>query len=173
MSSLIYERLKNALSQDVPAAVGTVVRGPNVGGKVLILPDEVLGSLGAPDLDARVVADARALLQAERSEIRSYELAAAVVEVFIETFPPPPVLLIFGAVHVAQPLARFGKMLGFRVIVSDARAKLATPERFPDVDRLIVAWPDEALAELTIGPNTYIAILTHDPKFDEPALLGA
>jgi xanthine dehydrogenase accessory factor len=95
------------------------------------------------------------------------------VDVFIETFPPPPVLLIFGAVHVAQALARFAKMLGFRVIVSDARSKLASPERFPDADRLIVAWPDEALQELTIGPNTYIAILTHDPKFDEPALLGA
>ena len=173
MSSLIYERLKIALSQDVPAAVATVVRGPNVGAKVLILPDEVLGTLGSPDLDALVVADARTLLEAERSEIKSYELEAAVVDVFIETFPPPPLLLIFGAVHVAQPLARIAKMLGFRVIVSDARAKLATPERFPDVDRLIVAWPDEALEELSIGPNTYIAILTHDPKFDEPALLGA
>ncbi len=173
MSSLIYERLKTALSQDVPAAVGTVVRGPNVGGKVLILPDEVLGTLGSPDLDARVAADARTLLEAERSETKTYELEIGVADVFIETFPPPPVLLIFGAVHVAQPLARFAKMLGFRVIVSDARAKLATPERFPDVDRLIVAWPDEALEELTIGPNTYIAILTHDPKFDEPALLGA
>lgn len=173
MSSLIYERLKTALSQDVPAAVATVVRGPNVGAKVLILPDEVLGTLGSPDLDALAVADARTLLEAERSEIKSYELEAAVVDVFIETFPPPPLLLIFGAVHVAQPLARIAKMLGFRVIVSDARAKLATPERFPDVDRLIVAWPDEALEELSIGPNTYIAILTHDPKFDEPALLGA
>src|SRR3712207_6495063 len=94
------------------------------------------------------------------------------VDVFIETFPPPPTLLIFGAVHVAQPLTRFAKALGFRVIVSDARAKLATPDRFPEADRVMVGWPDEALAELPIERNTYVAILTHDPKFDEPALLG-
>lgn len=173
MSIPIYERLKEALARDVPAAVATVVRGAGVGQKLLILPDEVHGTLGSPSLDAGVVADARALLEAERSEVKTYEIGEAVVDVFIETFPPPPVLLIFGAVHVAQALARFAKMLGFRVIVSDARAKLASPERFPEVDRLIVAWPDEALQELTIGPNTYIAILTHDPKFDEPALLGA
>ncbi len=173
MSIPIYERLKEALAQDVPAAVATVVRGPGIGQKLLILPDEVHGTLGSPDLDASVVADARALLDEERSETRTYERGEVAAEVFIETFPPPPVLLIFGAVHVAQALARFAKMLGFRVIVSDARSKLASPERFPEVDRIIVAWPDEALQELTIGPNTYIAILTHDPKFDEPALLGA
>lgn len=173
MSTPIYERLKEALAHDVPAAVATVVRGPGVGQKLLILPGEVHGTLGSAGLDASVVADARALLEAERSEVKTYELGEVVLDVFIETFPPPPVLLIFGAVHVAQALARFAKMLGFRVIVSDARAKLASPERFPEVDRLIVAWPDEALQELTIGPNTYIAILTHDPKFDEPALLGA
>src|SRR3712207_5173195 len=94
------------------------------------------------------------------------------VDVFLETFPPPPTLLIFGAVHVAQPLTRFAKALGFDVVVVDARATLATRERFPDADRIVQAWPDEALQTLTVEPNTYVAILTHDPKFDEPALLG-
>ena len=90
----------------------------------------------------------------------------------METFPPPPTLLIFGAVHVAQPLSRFAKALGFDVIVSDARAKLATTERFPDADRIIQGWPDETLEQVEILPNTYVAILSHDPKFDEPALVG-
>ena len=81
-------------------------------------------------------------------------------------------MLIFGAVHVAQALTKFAKQLGFRVIVSDARAKLATRERFPDADEIIQAWPDEVLSEVRIEPNTYVAILTHDPKFDEPALIG-
>ena len=64
-------------------------------------------------------------------------------------------------------------MLGYRVLISDARAKLATEERFPEADEVIVAWPDEAIARYSIGRNAYIAILSHDPKFDEPALLGA
>jgi xanthine dehydrogenase accessory factor len=81
-------------------------------------------------------------------------------------------LLIFGAVHVAQSLSRMAKALGFRVIVTDARAKLLTEERFPEADRIVLAWPDEAIEQIAIEPNTYVAILTHDPKFDEPALLG-
>ena len=118
--------------------------------------------------------EARALLTAEKSETRSYVLPGrdAAVEVFIESYPPPPTLLIFGAVHVAQPLSRFAKALGFDVIISDARAKLATRERFPDADRIIRGWPDETLEQVDILPNTYVAILSHDPKFDEPALVG-
>jgi xanthine dehydrogenase accessory factor len=170
----LHERLKAALAERVPTAVATVVRGDPLGAKLLVLPDGTAGTLGEAALDERAAADARVLLREERSETRAYPVAGwrDVVEVFLETFPPPPALLIFGAVHVAQPLTRFAKALGFDVTVVDARATLATPERFPDADRIVVAWPDEALAELTIGPNTYVAILTHDPKFDEPALLG-
>jgi xanthine dehydrogenase accessory factor len=81
--------------------------------------------------------------------------------------------MIFGAVHVAQPLATMAKMLGYRVVVVDVRAKLATRERFPDADEIILEWPDEALKDRVVEPNTAIAILSHDPKFDEPALLGS
>lgn len=168
----IYERLKDAIGSYTPAAVMTVVRGDPIGTKLLLLPGEIVGSLGDVALDQRVVDDARALIDDERSEIRSYERAGETFDLFIEVFPPPPTLLIFGAVHVAQALSLFAKQLGFRVIVTDARAKLATEERFPDADRIIQAWPDEALQQLEIEPNTYVAILTHDPKFDEPALLG-
>lgn len=173
-SIAIYDRLKAAAESYIPAATVTVVRGEPLGAKLLIVGDEIDGTLGDSDLDARATADARALLAAEKSETRPYDVAGRgePVELFIETFPPPPTLLIFGAVHVAQALCRLAKSLGFRVIVSDARAKLATAERFPDADRIIQAWPDDALTDLTIEPNTYVAILTHDPKFDEPALLG-
>ena len=170
----LHERLKEALERRVPVAVATVVRGEPLGAKLLVLPDDTRGSLGDSALDARVAVDARALLRAERSETRPYPVAGRVeaVEVFLEVFPPPPTLLIFGAVHVAQPLTRFAKALGFDVVVTDARAKLATRERFPEADRIVQAWPDEALEQVTVLPNTYVAILTHDPKFDEPALLG-
>ena len=170
----VQSRLEQAIAERVPVAVATVVRGGQVGAKLLILPEETLGGLGDANLDAAVQADAPDLLARERSETYPYRVAGheEPVEVFIETFPPPPTLLIFGAVHVAQPLSRFAKALGFDVVVTDARATLATPERFPEADRIVVAWPDDALAEIEVRPNTYVAILTHDPKFDEPALLG-
>ena len=173
-AAVIHERLKEALEQRTPVAVATIVRGEPIGAKLLVLPDATLGTLGNSALDARIAVDARALLRQERSETRPYALAgqAEPAEVFLEVFPPPPTLLIFGAVHVAQALTRFAKALGFDVVVIDARAKLATRERFPEADRIIQAWPDEALEQLTVLPNSYVAILTHDPKFDEPALLG-
>src|SRR3954454_8973748 len=170
----IFDRLREALDTKIPVATVTVVRGTWLGAKLLVLPDRIEGSLGSAQLDEIAAADARVLLDDEKSETRPYSIPGSdeTIELFIETFPPPPTLLIFGAVHVAQALTRFAKMLGFTVIVSDARAKLATEERFPEADRIIQAWPDDALNELVIEPNTYVAILTHDPKFDEPALLG-
>ncbi|MEA2595398.1 MAG: xanthine dehydrogenase accessory factor [Thermomicrobiales bacterium] len=167
-----YDQIRRAVTEYVPVATVTVVRGANVGAKVLVLPDRVEGTLGDAELDRIAVDDVRSLLADERSETRVYPLGDGEVELFHETFPPPPTLLIFGAVHVAQALTRFAKQLGFRVIVTDARAKLATQERFPEADQIIQAWPDDALNGVTIEPNTYVAILTHDPKFDEPALLG-
>ena len=171
----LYEQLKDALDRREAVAVVTVVRGRNVGSKLLVLPTGAVGTLGDPMLDERAEADARQMLVAERSETRSYAVAGedTAVELFLETFPPPPTLLIIGAVHVAQALTRFAKGLGYTVIVADARAKLATTERFPEADQIIQAWPDDALEQVTIEPSTSIAILTHDPKFDEPALLGA
>jgi xanthine dehydrogenase accessory factor len=172
----LQSRLEDAIASRTPVAVATIVRGEPLGAKQLIFPDvtETVGTLGNEALEAAVAPDALGLLAAEKSETKSYELPGrdAPVEVFIETYPPPPTLLIFGAVHVAQPLSHFAKALGFDVIVSDARAKLATAERFPDADRIIHGWPEDTLAEVTILPNTYVAILSHDPKFDEPALVG-
>lgn len=170
----LQSRLEAALAARTPAVVATIVRGEPLGAKLLLLPDEAFGSLGNALLDAAVEPDARALLANEKSETRPYMMSGREepVEVFVESFPPPPTLLIFGAVHVAQPLSRFAKALGFDVIVSDARAKLATAERFPDADRIIQGWPEDTLAEVTVLPNTYVAILSHDPKFDEPALVG-
>lgn len=170
----LYDQLKAAVNAYVPAAVVTVVRGEPLGAKLLILPDRTVGRIDDAELERIALSEARTLLDAGRSETRSYRLPGREepVELFIETFPPPPTLLIFGAVHVAQALTRLAKSLGFRVIVTDARAKLLTEERFPDADQILLAWPDEAVKQLTIESNTFVAILTHDPKFDEPALLG-
>jgi xanthine dehydrogenase accessory factor len=89
---------------------------------------------------------------------------------FVEPYRRPAHLVIIGAIHIAIPLHRLAKLMGYRVTVVDARAKFATRERFPEADELIVAWPDEAMAKLELDPSTYVVILTHDPKFDLPAL---
>ena len=94
-------------------------------------------------------------------------------QVLIERFPPVRQLVIFGAVHTAQPLSRYAQDLGFDVVVVDARTALATSERFPNVERIITAWPEQAYEQLEINASTWIAILSHDPKFDEPAITGA
>jgi xanthine dehydrogenase accessory factor len=92
---------------------------------------------------------------------------------FVEPFSLPPHLIIVGAIHIAIPLHRMARIMGYRVTVIDARAKFATPERFPEADQLIVAWPDDGLRGLPVDRSTAIVVLTHDPKFDMPALQSA
>jgi xanthine dehydrogenase accessory factor len=98
------------------------------------------------------------------------ELARRDGDLFVEPFRRPAHLVIIGAIHIAIPLYRLAKLMGYRVTVIDARKKFATKERFPEADDLIVAWPDEAMKKLRIDNSTYVVILTHDPKFDLPAL---
>jgi xanthine dehydrogenase accessory factor len=98
------------------------------------------------------------------------ELARRDGDWLIEPVRRPAHLVIIGAIHIAIPLHRLAKLMGYRVTVVDARAKFATKERFPEADELIVAWPDEAMTRLSFDNSTYVVILTHDPKFDLPAL---
>ena len=98
------------------------------------------------------------------------ELARRDGDWFIEPYRRPAHLIIVGAIHIAIPLHRLAKVMGYRVTVIDARAKFATKERFPEADALLVAWPDEGLAKLNLDRSAYVVILTHDPKFDLPAL---
>ena len=94
------------------------------------------------------------------------------VKVFAEWYGPPPRLLVYGAVDTAEALARGAKLLGWTAIVADARATFLTPERIPSADRLIAKWPTEAIAEVAPDHQTAIVVLTHDDKFDEPALIA-
>ena len=89
---------------------------------------------------------------------------------FEEPFPRPAHMVIVGAIHIAIPLHRLAKLMGYRVTVGDARAKFATSERFPEADSIIAEWPDEALAKIPVDRSTAVVVLTHDPKFDMPAL---
>jgi xanthine dehydrogenase accessory factor len=95
------------------------------------------------------------------------------IEIFYSVYPVPPLLVIVGAGHISIPLAKLAKVLGYRVTVIDAREAFATRERFPEADELLVEWPDEALRSLNISASTAVAVLTHDDKFDVPALGAA
>jgi xanthine dehydrogenase accessory factor len=129
------------------------------------------GSLGSPEADAALVAASQEALL--RGTSRTVEIGDR--SIFVEAFPVRPRLVVVGAVEVARSLVRFARELGYETIVVDGRASFATPERFPPdlVDRLIVGWPDEAADEIGLGPDDAVAVLTHDVKFDEPAIVEA
>jgi xanthine dehydrogenase accessory factor len=127
------------------------------------------GTLGSTEGDEAIAAAALTALDAGVSATR--EVASA--PRFLEVFAVPPRLVIVGGVPIAMALVRLAREVGFETIVVDARAAFATRERFPDVDRLLVAWPDEAADEIGLGPADAVVVLSHDPKFDEPAIAAA
>lgn len=138
---------------------------------VLVVHDDgrLDGTLGDPGLDEALVAEARDAL--ERGTSRTIELGGR--SLFIEAFPVRPRLVIVGAVEVARSLVRIARELGYETVVVDGRAAFATPARFPDVDRLVIGWPDEVADVIGLGPADAVAVLTHDVKFDEPAIVEA
>ena len=154
----------------VPSIVVTVIDGRNAGSRLLISESVTNGTLGDPKLDET----ARALA-AERLESGTSGLATIGdnIKVFVDVVLPKPLLVLVGAVHVAQAVTPLAQTLGYRVAVVDARETLANADRFPTVDQILVAWPDDAYPQLPITSSSAIVILTHDPKFDEPAIVGA
>lgn len=162
-----FDQISQLIAAERWFAVATVVRGTNPGAKLVIQPDGTFtGDLGDAALTQRVIADALRLMAQEQSETIAYDA----VHIFIETYAPPPRLIIVGGVHTAIPLSQFAQQLGFRVTIVDGRGRFATRERFPHADELIVEWPDDVIPRLTIDQSTYVVILTHDPKFDLPTL---
>jgi xanthine dehydrogenase accessory factor len=153
------------------AALVTIVAGGTVGSRLLVRPDEsVEGSLGDPGLDTAALGFAEELMWAERSERRE----VGDVSLFIDVVAPPPRLIMFGAVDFAGALARMARAAGWRPYVIDPRGRFATRERFPEAEEIVVAWPEEAIARIGgIDRATYLAILTHDPKLDDAALMLA
>jgi xanthine dehydrogenase accessory factor len=182
----LYTTLRDRLRSQQPTALVTVVDGVGVGAKLLVVPDgEPQGSLGNAELDRIVARDALAELEAGRSGIRHYGpegqttpedlVDSPTVSVFVESWAPPPQMWIFGAVDFTAALSRVAKVLGYRVIVCDAREVFATRRRFPAADEVVVSWPgplfDQRGAQL--GTRDVVCVLTHDSKFDVPAVRGA
>ncbi len=176
----IYTDLAAAIRATDPVSLVTVVDGHGVGNKLLVGPDGIRGgSLGSSELDRVVARDAAGELAAGRSGIRHYGLDGESrqndVSVFVESFAAPPQMLIFGAVDFTAALSDAAKLLGYRVTVCDARPVFATAARFPSADEVVVDWPDRLLERVgaELGERDAVCVLTHDPKFDVPAVISA
>jgi xanthine dehydrogenase accessory factor len=184
-----------AVRADEPVAVATVIDGPGqVGARRVIWgaagaagPEDAQGNGHAPDarrssgtlgsgdrLDEAVDDDARGMLAQGLTGVRRYgpdgERRRDELSVFVQSFAPPPRMLVFGAIDFAAAVARAGKFLGYRVTVCDARPIFATRRRFPDADEVVTDWPHRYLAGQRVDARTVICVLTHDPKFDVPLL---
>lgn len=164
-----FQALQSVLVEECPAVAVTVVRGPTeiLGREMLIKEDgHAIGSL-SPALDPRVLELTRETLA--QVESRRVNLQGD-VEVFMEAILPPPVLIAVGGVHITVALMTLAKTLGYRTVIIDPRTAFGNEERFPNVDQLVQLWPEEAFQKIPITRWTAIAMLTHDPKLDDPAL---
>jgi len=157
----LYERLRLAVEREERAVVLTVVDGADAGKKLLIVEGE------EPMGDAP--AELAELADGARTGLLEHEDRA----VFVDVFGPPPKLVVFGAVDVAESLCAFAGRLGWRTVVADTRATLATRERIPSAGELVVGWPDDALRKIGLDADSAVVILTHDDKLDTPALVAA
>ncbi|HET8599700.1 MAG TPA: XdhC/CoxI family protein [Segeticoccus sp.] len=167
-----------------PVAVATVIAHPDphrIGARMTLRPGDppvVSGSIGSSRADAAVTDDGLGLLAAGRTETLEYgpdgERRGEGMRVFVQSFAPPPRMIVFGAIDFAAAVARIGSFLGYHVTVCDARPVFATATRFPSADEVVVEWPHRYLAREAeagrVDERTALCVLTHDPKFDVPLL---
>lgn len=164
---MVIEAVAKLVAEERLGGVATIVAGSDLGTKaVLDFEDGYVAGELPDDIAEDVVADAKALMDHEQNRTLGYGER----EVFIETVAPSPHLLIFGAVHTAQPLSEMAQLLGFHVTVADARPAFTTEERFPHADRVLVGWPDDLKGEIDIDRRTYVVLLSHDARFEDPVL---
>lgn len=187
MAGELYRALRESLLADEPVVLATVtaVSGEAegrsaLGAKILVWADgRSAGSLGDAELDRIARRDALAALERGIVVTRHYgahgEARRDEVAVFLEVFAPPARLIVFGAVDFTRALVEVGKVLGFHVTVCDARPVFATRARFPLADEVVVEWPGSFLERVgpELGPRDAVCVLTHDTKFDVPAIVGA
>ncbi|MDX3587934.1 XdhC family protein [Streptomyces europaeiscabiei] len=168
----------SAAASGEAAAMARIVSGPaDLRGRALLVrPDGSYdGGYGAhPELDRTVAAEARALLDAGRTDTLEIgeqgSRCGAPLTVLVESSVPPPRMIVFGAIDFASALVRVGKFLGYHVTVCDARPVFATRARFPEADEIVVEWPHRYLERTDVDGRAVLCVLTHDAKFDVPLL---
>ena len=164
------QAIQDILDAERFGSVVTFVGGPAMGSKAVLAGD---GVLTAGELPAEIEPDVRhdALILMNHEQHRTVTYGDH--EVFFETLAPPPDLLVFGAVHIAQALSAFASRMGYRVTVVDSRPAFATPERFPDAARVLVGWPADLMGELSFDRRTWVVVLSHDTRHETPVLEAA
>lgn len=168
----LFGRLVELIEAETPVTRVVVLAPDRWAGTAALIQEDgrVWGEVVPEELAPAITTDALALLRQERAETRVYEVRGQAVHVFYEVFPSPPQLIVVGASHAAVPLTRMARILGFQTVVVDARAAFADPARFPDADRVLKGWPQDVFPSLRLDGNTYVVLLSHDPKFDQPTL---
>ncbi|MGZ8692354.1 MAG: XdhC family protein [Gaiellaceae bacterium] len=161
----LVERLLQVVESGERAVVLTVLAGGDLGAELLVTE----GGDRVGDAPEEVAERAPELIREGRSRV--VEIGGR--DVFADVYGPPPRLLIYGAVDTAEALCRAAREIGWRPIVADARARFATSERLPSAEEIVVAWPEEALAQVRPDHATAVVVLTHDDKFDVPMISGA
>jgi xanthine dehydrogenase accessory factor len=162
----LLERLRRVIETDERAVLFSVVEGDGLGSELLVTEGgEQVGR--GPD---EAVSRFDEVLRAGRNRLLELPDGS---KVFAEVYGPPPRLLVIGAVDTAEALCAAARLIGWRTIVADARAKFATHDRLPSADEVLVAWPEDALAQVQPDHQTAVVVLTHDDKFDVPAIKGA
>ena len=165
----LFTPLRSVFVEEISAVLLTVVRGPDhlLGHEMLLREDETVTGTISDELNEPAMNLARETLA--QGESRRAMLNED-TEVFMEVILPPPTLIAVGGVHITIALMTLAKTLGYRTVVIDPRSAFGNEDRFPHVDQLIPLWPDEAFQQIPITRSTAIAMLTHDPKLDDPAL---
>lgn len=164
-----FKHLRSVITEERPAVNISVVRGPDeLLGKELLLRDDgsVTGTI-SDELDPRALDIAKETLASGESR---RAMLNDDVEIFADAMLPPPALIAVGGVHITIALMTLAKTLGYRTVVVDPRSAFGNETRFPNVDQLIPLWPQEAFQKIPITRSTAVAMLTHDPKLDDPAL---
>ncbi len=171
-----YAAIHELLLAGQSHAIATIIRGPadSLGCLMVATRNGKVFSTISPGIEPRVLQAAQQALEQNTSQRVSLQTESGEeVEVFVEVVSPQPALIIVGGAHSAVALAQLARVIGFRTVIIDPRRAFGNPERFPQVDQLIGKWPEEAFDELTITERTAIAVLTHDPKIDDLALVIA
>jgi xanthine dehydrogenase accessory factor len=170
----VFKAVQKGWEMGIPSAMWVVIRGEDshVGQEGFLLQDQNPKThQPAYSPNERIEEVARQALEKNRSTWQVFTLSDGTeIEIFADVITPQPVLIIVGGVHTAIPLVTFAKALGFKTIVIDPRRQFGSTKRFKHADQVINSWPQKALLDINLTPSTAVAVLTHDPKIDDPAL---
>ncbi len=174
LDSEVYHFIQTLIDEDTAFATATIIGGPAelLGKKLVVQHDREKFGRISPEIDEQATAIARVILENGRSERQKFTIpdSDTEIELFVEVSLPKPKLIMVGGVHIAIALTDIAKTVGYETIVIDPRRAFGSEARFSHADQLIQAWPDKAFETIILNDSSAVAMLTHDPKIDDPAL---